>query len=273
MPYCPQQFVYSTFKKTSKNFDARLQCDRRRYEYLLPVFVLEDGVVRKPDISLPGLPDTLAKVAEGSLSVDEAAEAIRTEAREEALQGVGGSTMTPVEMLHEVMQQYVGTHNFHNFTAGLQSNSAQAVRFMIEISAEEIVVGGEKFARIRLYGQSFLLHQIRKMIYAATEIVRGTAPSSAIADCLRGGKQYLHLVPGEGLFLDQVEYDAYNSHKVAAPHTYPLELSAEAQEQVEAFKAAVIYPTIASSLESGVFQEYLRVVQQFPWGTYDHEDK
>lgn len=61
---------------------------------------------------------------------------------------------------------------------------------------------------IQLKGQSFLLHQIRKMIGLVIEIMRQTAPPDAIAQALdRANKRHIHLAPGSGLLLDHVRSD------------------------------------------------------------------
>ena len=78
---------------------------------------------------------------------------------------------------------YLGTHNFHNFTKGYKTSDPRCDRFIISMRAElveEQVINKyleERFSdeeerkahritfiRFTLVGQSFIYHQIRKMI-------------------------------------------------------------------------------------------------------------
>ena len=71
---------------------------------------------------------------------------------------------------------------------------------------------GQQWVRIVIIGQSFMLHQIRKMVGMAVAIMRGDAPEG----CVRTALQHKRTVPTPmapevGLFLDECYYDAYNT--------------------------------------------------------------
>ena len=82
-----------------------------------------------------------------------------------------------LQHFREVMKQYEGTHNFHNFTVGKPFKDTSANRFMIKtIVSDPFVIEGTEWISIKIHGQSFMLHQIRKMIAMAALVVRLSLP-------------------------------------------------------------------------------------------------
>ena len=66
-----------------------------------------------------------------------------------------------------------------------------------------MLLQGQDWLQIRIVGQSFMLHQIRKMVQLATAILRGTAPAEAIPVALNPAKDVaIPMAPNVGLFLD-----------------------------------------------------------------------
>lgn len=77
-------------------------------------------------------------------------------------------------LLNGTLQKYLGSHNFHNFTAGKLATDPSAMRYIIEIECgQPFLVGNFEYCQIRIKGQSFMLHQIRKMIGLVIAIMRG----------------------------------------------------------------------------------------------------
>ena len=69
--------------------------------------------------------------------------------------------------------------------------------------------------RIVIIGQSFMLHQIRKMVGMAVAIMRGDAPEGCIRTALQPRRTVpTPMAPEVGLFLDECYYDAYNTRYV-----------------------------------------------------------
>ena len=69
--------------------------------------------------------------------------------------------------------------------------------------------------RIVIIGQSFMLHQIRKMVGMAVAIMRGDAPEGCIKTALQPRRTVpTPMAPEVGLFLDECYYDAYNTRYV-----------------------------------------------------------
>ena len=84
----------------------------------------------------------------------------------------------------------------------------------MEMDCEEVLVMGEvEFVRIRLKGQSFLYNQIRKMVGAIVQAFRFDFDHTYIDNSLKHNSMKIPIAPGEGLMLNRVAYDHYNSIK------------------------------------------------------------
>lgn len=90
------------------------------------------------------------------------------------------------ERLNRILKRYVGTHNFHNFTTRTKADDPSAKRYIISFTANTtLTVKGIEFVKCEVVGQSFMLHQIRKMIGLAVAIMRDCAPESIIETAFR----------------------------------------------------------------------------------------
>lgn len=151
-----------------------------------------------------------------------------------------------LERLNEILGKYVGTRNYHNFTARIKPEDPSAKRYIISFTAGKVIeVQGMQFVPCTVVGQSFMLHQIRKMIGTAIAIMRGCVPDSIIDFALQSKNDVnTPMAPELGLFLDECFYSAYNK-KFSNSHE---KLSQEGyEEQILKFKHEVIYPHIATT--------------------------
>lgn len=90
------------------------------------------------------------------------------------------------ERFNRILKHYVGSHNFHNFTTRTKAEDPAACRYIIAFDANTVVnVEGIDFIKCEVVGQSFMLHQIRKMIGLAVAVMRNCAPESLIETALR----------------------------------------------------------------------------------------
>jgi tRNA pseudouridine38-40 synthase len=90
------------------------------------------------------------------------------------------------ERFNRILKHYVGTHNFHNFTTRTKAEDPAAHRFIVSFEANTTVtVDGIEFVKCEVVGQSFMLHQIRKMIGVAVAIMRNCTPEALIEKALQ----------------------------------------------------------------------------------------
>lgn len=67
-----------------------------------------------------------------------------------------------------------------------------------------------EFVTVKVKGQSFMLHQIRKMVGLTIAIVRGHTGVPTLNKALSEERIDLPMAPGLGLVLDTVHYERYN---------------------------------------------------------------
>jgi hypothetical protein len=176
--------------------------------------------------------------------------------------------------LRATMAQFEGTHNFHNYTSGRSPTDPSCKRFMRAISVDEpVVIAGIEFFTVRLIGQSFMLHQIRKMVGTAVVLLRYDLPPTCIKRTLTTDKFTLPLIPGAGLAVVRCWFTGYDrvvsttpGMGVAAQLTWTAE-----QPLIDAYLRDVIIPHVAA-LEHGNYQEERRR-QRASWLKYVTEQK
>jgi tRNA pseudouridine38-40 synthase len=83
--------------------------------------------------------------------------------------------------VNKLLALYKGTRNFHNFTSGKLADDKSANRFVMNSQCgPPFEMEGMEFCVISVRGQSFMLHQIRKMIGLVIAVVKGVTDSSCI---------------------------------------------------------------------------------------------
>ncbi|XP_024375810.1 uncharacterized protein [Physcomitrium patens] len=292
--HLPKDIRVFGYTRVTSNFNAKQMCDKRRYEYLVPVFAFNPHAHhdretmqmwsdRKENVRLQriekrkaleqkaagievgaadvkdatnGAPQSKALEAEEVKSVEvrvEITSVVKEVVEIEAEGTSNGEEQVPfvfddakLERLNEILGKYVGTRNYHNFTARIKPEDPSAKRYIISFTAGKVIeVQGMQFVPCTVVGQSFMLHQIRKMIGTAIAIMRGCVPDSIIDFALQSKNDVnTPMAPELGLFLDECFYSAYNK-KFSNSHE---KLSQEGyEEQILKFKHEVIYPHIATT--------------------------
>lgn len=163
------------------------------------------------------------------------------------------------------MKQYVNAHNFHNFTQGKDFKDSSAIRFMKAINVSEpFVIGDAKteWVSIKIHGQSFMLHQIRKMISMATLVTRCGTPVERISQAYGPQKINIPKAPALGLLLEAPVYDGYNSRLETFGYE-PIDFSKH-QEEMDAFKMKHIYDKIyKEEVDDNVFNAFFAYIDSF----------
>ncbi|KAI0489058.1 hypothetical protein KFK09_028899 [Dendrobium nobile] len=149
------------------------------------------------------------------------------------------------ESFNRILKRYVGTHNFHNFTTRTKAEDPSARRYIISFNADSVItIGGIEFIKCEVVGQSFMLHQIRKMIGLAVALMRKCAPEALMDKALRPDVNInVPTAPEVGLYLDECFFSSYNKKWKDSHEALTMEAYAE---EVEEFKLKHIYSHIAS---------------------------
>ncbi|URD78622.1 tRNA pseudouridine synthase [Musa troglodytarum] len=149
------------------------------------------------------------------------------------------------ERFNRILKHYVGTHNFHNFTTRTKAEDPSARRYIISFDANRVVcIEGIEFVKCEVVGQSFMLHQIRKMIGLAVAVMRNCAPESLMDVALKKDVNInVPTAPEVGLYLDECLFTSYNQKWKDSHEALTMEAYAE---EAEEFKMKYIYPHIAS---------------------------
>lgn len=116
-----------------------------------------------------------------------------------------------LQIFREALKQFEGTHNFHNYTIGKNFKDPSSKRYMKSLTVSDpFIIDKTEWVSIKIHGQSFMLHQIRKMIAMATLIVRTGCPISRIIDTFGSTSTNIPKAPALGLLLQCPVYEGYN---------------------------------------------------------------
>jgi tRNA pseudouridine38-40 synthase len=162
-----------------------------------------------------------------------------------------------------VMSQYEGTHNFHNFTVGKPFKDTSANRYMIKTTVSEpFVIEGTEWVSIKIHGQSFMLHQIRKMIAMAALVVRLSLPSKIINNFFKEDRINVPKAPALGLLLENPVYDGYNM-KLGKTDYDAIDFT-KFDKEMEEFKMKYIYDKIyAEESKENTFYAFFGFIDAF----------
>ncbi|ANZ74001.1 BA75_00852T0 [Komagataella pastoris] len=168
-----------------------------------------------------------------------------------------------LELVNKAMQIYIGHHNFHNFTLGKHFKDASANRYMKEITVSEpFVIEGTEWVSIKIHGQSFMLHQIRKMIAMAALVVRTGCPLERISEAFQSSRINIPKAPALGLLLEQPVYEGYNTRLKAFGYN---ELTfTPFEKEMNEFKMKHIYDKIyAEEVKDNTFHGFFGFIDGF----------
>lgn len=252
----------------TKNFNAKISCDQRTYEYLAPTFIF--GKRARPMAA-----DEAKATEEREAGVHDSEDGFdsnlvidaSTLARHQQFR-LSDETF---ERINETLKLFEGTHNFHNFTSKLEPKSPKCLRFIISFAADRpFVQNNMEWIRLRVVGQSFLLHHIRKMIGMAVEVVAGVTDASTISRATELEKMDLPKAPSVGLYLAQAHFEVYNAKmqdSIQVSHP-PLTLDdPDVAQKVEQFKHDFIFEHIIKHEEATrTYAKWLRTLELLPFG-------
>lgn len=172
--FLPPHIRVWSLVRVKGHFDGKNEVDGRTYEYVAPAFCF------RPNDADPA-----------------------TWVFDEAMR----------QKLNAAMLYFVGTHNYHNYTKGKSFNNPESSRVITHFSVPKIIqLPTGTFLLFRIKGQSFMLHQIRKMVASIIILCSKNKLDDArriIGGTLQNVDVSMPKAPAVGLFLRQVHFDSY----------------------------------------------------------------
>ncbi|KAI9495703.1 pseudouridine synthase [Zychaea mexicana] len=254
--HLPDQIRVWGYVVTKRSFHAKTGCDSRIYEYLLPSYAfmapspkeLKKEQEHEDDLKLV-YGNEVFYLPRSTPEEIKAKEAYRI--NEEDLAS-----------FREAMGMYQGTHNFHNYTIGRGALDKSCLRYIMSTKVEDpIYIDGVEWLSVKLHGQSFMLHQIRKMISMALLAVRSRTPLKIIENSFGDDRINIPKAPALGLLLERPIFGSYNRHaqNEKKGQTYRDEIDFEPyRKTIDAFKAEWIYKKLfEEERENALFDEFI----------------
>lgn len=151
--------------------------------------------------------------------------------------------------VREAFQKYVGTHNFHNYTVDKSATDPSAKRHIKSfIVTDPILIDGTEWLACRVHGQSFMMHQIRKLVGMVMMVVRTGCRLERIEEAMGTQKVSIGKAPGIGLHLEYPLFEHYNNDIAPKNDREPIDFE-KYRDQMEKFKEEWIYKPIYTEEE------------------------
>lgn len=232
----PEQIRVFAVKRVTKGFNSKSNCDARTYTYTLPTmaFALHEDKVDKESYRVP----------------------------EERL-----------KVVEETLKLFEGTKNFHNFTSRKEFIDPSSKRFIMSFECEAPFVpegSTVEFATLKIKGQSFMLHQIRKMVGLTLAVVRGLTPQETIVKAFEEQRYGVPTAPGLGLVLNRIHYEKYNVRYGEDGCHEALDFQKEEQQIQEFFRKHIAATIVETELKTFSMFEWLETL---PLHSYEPRDE
>ena len=150
-----------------------------------------------------------------------------------------------LERVRSTLSRYVGTQNYHNYTVEKSFKDASAKRVIksFVVASDPIIIGDTEWLSLKVHGQSFMMHQIRKMVTMAALVVRCGCHEGRVQDSYMADKLSIPKAPGLGLLLERPVFDTYNERLAGQFDRAPVDFK-KYEKEVEEFKHREIYERI-----------------------------
>ncbi|KAG1691495.1 Cell division cycle protein 23 [Nymphon striatum] len=227
--HLPEQMRIIAMKIAKNRFNAKINCDSRTYSYVLPTFAFAP-----PEV-----------ITEESFRITE-------------------------ELLKEIQSNldiFKGSHFYHNYTSGKKIGEDSARRYIMEFKIGTPFIRNKlEWVVLSIKGQSFMLHQIRKMIAMVISIMRGFATKETLIKSRKVDQMDIPKAPGLGLILEEVHYDVMNERQKGDGIHVPL-VWHEYEDQIEEMREKYIYKNIIE--EEVKEKSMLNWLETIPLHTFD----
>ncbi|KAL2848822.1 pseudouridine synthase [Aspergillus pseudoustus] len=167
--------------------------------------------------------------------------------------------------IQAALDKYVGTRNFYNYTIQKTFKDPSSKRHIktFNLNTEPIIINGTEWLSLKVHGQSFMMHQIRKMVAMAALIVRCGCEPERIPETYGPTRLAIPKAPGLGLLLERPVFDQHN-RKAVETGKKPISFETSTKEMDE-FKQREIYDRIfREEEESHAFASFFNHIDHYP---------
>ena len=210
----PDDIIILDVLRAARSFVAKTGRDKVRYQYMLPSFVLQDHKTMQSILHDVATSSNGENLKEWSTVSPDVITKLRN-----TLKTYRAPEETK-EKLKDTLNRYCGTRKYHNYTSRKDSNDDSARRYIHSFDILDTVVDdhGVEWISTGVVGQSFLLHQIRKMISMAIDVARGATDIperkaegvDVMDESFTLKYMSINVAPAQGLFLEMSYFGNYN---------------------------------------------------------------
>ncbi|KAI5853858.1 tRNA pseudouridine synthase [Tricharina praecox] len=174
-----------------------------------------------------------------------------------------------LERVREAFRQFVGTNNYYNFTIDKTFKDPSAKRHIRSFEVNDpFVISSTEWLSIHVHGQSFMMHQIRKMVGLAMMVVRSGCVPSRITEAFGPRKIAVGKAPALGLLLEHPLFTHYNEKISKGFDREPLDFE-KYKDDIDAFKQKFIYSKIYDQEErENTFTAFVQYLDCYRSPTY-----
>ena len=149
------------------------------------------------------------------------------------------------QRVQDALNNYLGTRRYHNYTVQKKFTDSSAKRFIksFKVAPKPIIINNTEWLSLKVHGQSFMMHQIRKMVGMAALTVRCGSNPNIMLESFENNVVRIPKAPGLGLLLERPVFDSYND-KMAKAHGREKIDFAKYDDQIQEFKEREIYQRI-----------------------------
>jgi len=147
--------------------------------------------------------------------------------------------------VQEALNIYLGTRNFHNYTIQKRFSDPSAKRIIrsFNVGKDPVIINNTEWLSLKVHGQSFMMHQIRKMVAMVALVVRCGSPLSIINESYTNATISIPKAPGLGLLLERPVFQTYNERAEKEYSRNKIDFD-KYQKEMDEFKQREIYDRI-----------------------------
>lgn len=144
--------------------------------------------------------------------------------------------------VREALSLFEGTRNYHNYTVqkAFSDPSAKRVIKSFVVNPEPILINSTEWLSLKVHGQSFMMHQIRKMVGMVALVVRCGCDPKRITESYGPENISIPKAPSLGLLLERPVFDSYNKRAKHDLGKAPIDFD-KFKKEMDEFKQRQIY--------------------------------